>query len=165
MWERLLHILRGRKAEYDRAVRQRRFFQRYSGRTLIVHAGLTIDWMEELLKVGGGGGHFRIDTRLPPTKPPTAIEWIVHEHVLPLGLPLPLLMQVSPGLVRIRHLQQHGVVRHPADIAWILDDMGDASAGGGRVHATLRVDGSALRVERGIPPEDNAVETPYGISL
>jgi hypothetical protein len=129
MWN-VLRILTGRPPADPRA-RRVLFFQRYRARTLIVHTGLTIDWLEELLKQGGGGGHFRIDARLTPARTPTPVEWVVHGFILPLGLPLPLIARVSDDSIGIRHLVRHGAVCHPTDIAWILEDMGGGSVGSG----------------------------------
>ena len=159
-----LSWLRGR-AHRD-AERQERFFARYAGRTLIVHAGLTVDWMEELLKIGGGGGHFRVDTRQMPGRKPTPVEWVVHEFVLPLQLPLPMLLRVHHEAIAVRHLTDKGYVRHPADIAWLLDDMKAESEGGrGRVHARLVRAAHGFVVERGIPPEDNGIEVGDGVVI
>lgn len=159
MWKKWLARLRGRGEAYECARRRDRFFARYTGRTLIVHAGLSVQWMEELLKVGGGGGHFRFDTRQPPDHKPTPVEWVVHEFILPLHLPLPLLMQVGLNDIAVRHLTDRGYTRHPADIAWLLEDMKSERDGGrGRVHARLRSGAAGFIVERGIPPEDNGIK-------
>ncbi len=160
MWN-VLRMLVGRPSTDPRA-RRAAFFQRYRARTLIVHAGLTVDWLEELLKQGGGGGHFRIDARLTPARTPTPVEWVVHEFIVPLALPLPLIARVSDQSIRIRHLVRHGALCHPSDIAWILDDMGDDGTGLGRAHVVLYKHGDGFRAERGIAPEDNAIDTPYG---
>lgn len=160
MWN-VLRILTGRPPADPRA-RRVLFFQRYRARTLIVHTGLTIDWLEELLKQGGGGGHFRIDARLTPARTPTPVEWVVHGFILPLGLPLPLIARVSDESIGIRHLVRHGAVCHPTDIAWILEDMGGGSVGVGRAHAVLYPHGDGFRSERGIAPDDNGIDTPYG---
>ncbi|MGA7802086.1 MAG: hypothetical protein WCC36_14880, partial [Gammaproteobacteria bacterium] len=69
-------------------------------RTLIVHEGLDLRWIEELLEQAGGGGHFRIDARQAPDDEPTPVEWLVHGHVLALQLPLPLFMQVREDGIR-----------------------------------------------------------------
>jgi hypothetical protein len=160
MWN-LLRMLVGRPSADPRA-RRAAFFERYRRRTLIVHQGLTVDWLEELLKQGGGGGHFRIDARLTPARTPTPVEWVVHEFILPLGLPLPLIAQVADESIRIRHLVRHGGLCHPGDIGWILEDMGAGDSGLGRAHAVLFAHGDGFRAERGIASDDNAIDTPYG---
>ncbi|QKT04980.1 hypothetical protein HUS23_05240 [Ectothiorhodospiraceae bacterium 2226] len=133
--------------------------RRYSGRSIIVHSGFPDEWFEELLKQPGGGGHFRLDARRVPEGEPTPIEWVVHEFVLPLGLPHPLFIQVREEALRVRHLTRYDMAMHPSEIAWILDELEQ------RYHAILYPDGGGFRVERGLPPEENSVETPYGFSL
>lgn len=142
--------------------RRAAFFQRYRARTLIVHTGLSIDWLEELLTQGGGGGHFRLDARMVPARTPTPVEWVVHDFILPLQLPLPLIARISADSIRIRHLVRHGSTCHPADVGWILEDMGDGVGGPGRAHAVLYPHGDGFRAERGIPIDDNCIDTPYG---
>lgn len=158
MWNKLSEVLARRLRQRALHRRQEAFFARYAGRTLIAHAGLDVAWLEELLKLGGGGAHFRIDARIPPSKSPTPVEWVVHDFVLPLNLPLPLLLAVKTDTIAIRHLHRYGMVCHPADIAWILDDIRER----GRVHAMLHVEKAGFRAMRGIPVEDNEVDTPYG---
>ncbi len=134
-----------------------RFFNRYRGRTLLVHRGLALDWLEELLKLGGGAGHFRFDARKPlDTKSP--VSWVVHRHILPLDLPLPVLCDIGPDTVAVRHLLAKGRLGHPADIAWILDDM----RGRRRVHATLARQPEGLAARPGLPIDDNAYEIDFG---
>ncbi len=134
-----------------------RFFTRYQGRTLIVHQGLTLDWLEELLKLGGGGGHFRIDARqgLDRRSP---VSWIAHRFILPLPLPLPVLCDVGPAIITIRHLQSAGRLCHPADIGWILNDMRTRD----RVHATLSRRSHELCAQMGLALSDNAYDTDLG---
>lgn len=134
-----------------------RFFARYQGRTLIVHQGLTLDWLEELLKLGGGGGHFRIDTRKPPARH-SPVSWLAQRFILPLDLPLPVLCDVGPTTIAIRHLQSAGRLCHPADIAWILEDMRLRV----RVHAMLSRHPGGLSTDRGLAVCDNAYEMDLG---
>lgn len=138
---------------------QERFLTRFADRVLIVHAGLPSDWLEELFKLPGGAGYFRIDARRGAQGRPTPVEWLVHEYVLPLALPLPVLLSVEDEKVRVRHLTDRGRPRHPSEIAWMLDEIAQ------RHHALLSRDGAGFRVERVLAVEDNAVETPYGFSL
>ncbi len=133
------------------------FFARYQGRTLIVHQGLALDWLEELLKLGGGGGHFRIDTRKPPGRH-SPVSWLAHRFILPLDLPLPVLCDVGPTTIAIRHLHSAGRPCHPADIAWILEDMRVRA----RVHATLSRHSHELVADLGLPVADNAYEMDLG---
>lgn len=133
------------------------FFSRYRHRTLIVHQGLALDWLEELLKLGGGAGHFRFDARKPlDTKSP--VSWLVHRHILPLDLPLPVLCDIGPDRIAVRHLLTKGRLGHPADIAWILDDM----RGKSRVHATLIRETGGLTARPGLACDDNAYELDFG---
>ncbi|WP_297396032.1 hypothetical protein [Acidiferrobacter sp.] len=134
-----------------------RFFARYQGRTLIVHQGLTLDWLEELLKLGGGGGHFRIDTRKPENRD-SPVLWLAHHFILPLNLPLPVLCDVGPATIAIRHLHCAGRLCHPADIAWILEDMRVRA----RVHAALSRDSHRLVTRLGLAVGDNTYEMDLG---
>lgn len=129
-----------------------RFLARFAGRTLIVHAGLSPGWLEELLKEGGGAGHFRFDVRHPRAEPPTPIEWVVHRQLLPLGLPLPFLVKVESGRLLLRHLRRRGAPLHPSEIAWILREIET------RHHWHLVRQGEGLAPHAGLVPEDNRVE-------
>lgn len=110
--------------------------------------------MRELLTVGGRGGHFRFDIRQSQSQPPSPLDWIIRKHVLELGLPLPLLLKVDHQTIWVRHLTRHEAICHPADIAWILDEIE------GSFHAALRREADGLHVEAGLPPQDNDVELP-----
>lgn len=128
-----------------------RFLQRYAGRRLIVHRGFPAGWLAELMKQPGGAGYFRLDARRPPGRRPTPVEWLVHRHLLPLELPLPLLVQVDGQTLYLRHLTRGGRPIHPAEILWLLDEIRD------RHHARLRAAGGGFTVEPGLDPQDNAV--------
>lgn len=130
-----------------------RFLARYAGRTLIVHAGFPPDWLEELLKQPGGGGYFRLDSRQATNADPTPVEWLVRRHLLPLALPLPLVVKVTPGVLYVRHLVRGGEAVHPSEIYWLLDEIEV------RHHARLDVDGASLRVTAGIDPADNEAKS------
>lgn len=138
---------------------QQRFLARFDDRVLIVHAGLPADWLEELFKLPGGAGYFRFDARQHRQARLTPVEWLVNDYILPLELPWPVLLSVSGDAVRVRHLSDQGTPRHPSEIAWMLDEIET------RHHALLQAEGRGFRVERVLPVEDNAVETPYGFSL
>lgn len=133
-----------------------RFFARYARRVLIVHQGLGLDWIEELLKIGGGGGYFRIDARQPLDEH-SPVSWLTHRFLLPLNVPLPLLCDVGTDHLTVRHLQSRGRLCHPADIGWILDDMRKRT----RFHATLRREASQLISQHGLAVEDNAYEIDF----
>src|SRR5690554_4437179 len=47
-----------------------RFFERFGRRTVIVHRGFDPEWLEQLLKLPGGAGHFRVDARRAPGRRP-----------------------------------------------------------------------------------------------
>lgn len=158
MW-RILGGLRAKQQERRREALATSFFGLFEGRSLIVHQGLTAAWIDELLKTGGGGRHLRIDMRTMGADDPAPVAWVLRETVLPLALPLPLILLVESGTIRIRHLRQNGHVRHPADIPWILDDIRDRN----REHALVVRDRGHLRAELRLPAEDNDVETPYGV--
>lgn len=162
LWNGWIDVITGRRAA-SRACRQRReaFFRRYTGRTLIVHAGLPIDWLEALLKTGGGAGHFRLDARPLPQPRPSPVVWVVQEFLLPLALPLPVLVDVAPDALRVRHLLRYGGLCQPTDILWILEDIRIR----GRTHATLHPADTGFRCEHGITPDDNAVQTIEGVSF
>ncbi|WP_018869029.1 MULTISPECIES: hypothetical protein [unclassified Thioalkalivibrio] len=128
-----------------------RFRARYTGRSLIVHRGFSGDWLEELLKQPGGGGHFRIDSRrLPAGRGATPVEWLVQTHVLPLELPQPLFLDIREEAMLARHLVRGEHVVHPSEIAWFLEELDT------RHHARLEFVGNEhMRAEVGIPVEDN----------
>lgn len=130
-----------------------RFLARYTGRTLIVHAGFPDDWLEELLKQPGGGSHFRVDRRNIGQGRQTPVEWLVVRHLLALELPLPLIVKVTPGALFVRHLRGGGAPIHPGEIYWLLEEIEQ------RFHARLQVEGASLRVQRGMDPTDNEVKS------
>lgn len=129
-----------------------RFLQRFDGRMIVMHDGLSIGWVSELLKEAGGGGVFRFDLRPPLSGRPTPIEWVGHRWVASQGLPLPVLVRVRDGELQLRHLTRNGHPVHPSEINWMLPEM-DA----GRVHMVLRRSGEGFLPARGIPVSDNAV--------
>ncbi|MDA8389924.1 MAG: hypothetical protein M0Z76_04190 [Gammaproteobacteria bacterium] len=144
--------------ERSDARRTHAFFARFANRTLILHDGLSLDWLTELLKLGGGGGHFRLNVAQPPSRHPTPIEWVAYHHILPLQLPLPLVCVIGTGRIDIRHLRTRGRICHPADIGWIIDDM----QARGRRHATLQMEEGVLRASAGLPVDDNDYEIDFG---
>lgn len=144
------------QAPLDPIQHQRRFFERFANRTLLVHDGFPTGWLEELLKQPGGGGHFRIDTRIAPGTPPNPVEWVVHGFAMPLSLPSPLLIRVDRDCLYLRHLQKNGACAHPSEILWMLDDIRE------RYHACLRVGRGTFEPAMGMPLTENSIETPYG---
>ncbi len=152
----MIPVLRALAIRRDQKTLER-FFARFAGRTLIIHKGLTIDWLEELLKLGGAAGHFRIDAREAADRK-SPVLWITHRFILPLELPLPLLCDIGEEHIAIRHLQSRGRLGHPADIAWILDDMRTKS----RRHALLVKTGGQLIARHELPADDNAFECDFG---
>ncbi len=133
------------------------FFERYTDRTIITHAGFPPDWLGELLKQPGGGGLFRLDARHKPGARPSPAEWVIHAHVLPLDLPLPLLIAVRADALYVRHLVRRARPVHPSEILWILNEIPI------RHHALLRPTAGGFAVERGIPVEDNRVDMESGV--
>jgi len=127
------------------------FRARFTGRSLIVHRGFPEEWLGELLKQPGGGGHFRLDSRQLPASQPTPVEWLVQNHVLPLDLPQPLLLCIREQDILARHLDRGGRAVHPSEIAWFLEELED------RHHARLRFGNLPGRIEvlRGISANDN----------
>jgi hypothetical protein len=128
---------------------RQQFLERFAGRTIILHRGFPPEWLEELLKQPGGGEHFRLDVRRAESRHPTPIEWFVREHVLPLGLPLPQLLQVDSDSVRVRHLTRGERPVHPSEIQWFLEEMDT------RHHVRLRITHDDFVPEPGIPVGDN----------
>ncbi|MFA9461877.1 hypothetical protein [Thiohalorhabdus methylotrophus] len=150
--------------EPDQNNLQKAFFDRYTGRTLLVHDGLPQGWLGKLVHEPGGGGHFRIDVSGPAFRPGTPIrrlypvQWLVREHILPLGLPRPVLVKVEDrDHLRARHLRRHGGVCDPAEVGMILEDMTE------RPHALLYPEEGGFSVDWVLDPEDNLVDTPYGL--
>ena len=142
---------------------RQRFFDRYAGCSLIVHQGFPEGWLGKLVHEPGGGGHFRIDVRQPayrgdPPRRPAPVQWLVREHILPLGLPLPVLVKVEErDHLRVRHLRRHGGVCQPEEVAMIYEDIA------ARPHALLLPEDDGFAVDWGINLEDNRVDTPYGM--
>lgn len=132
------------------------FLTRFRGRTIIIHEGLSIGWIAELMKEAGGGAHFRFDVRNPVGRPPTPIEWLVHRHIVPQCLPLPLLMRVETACLRLRHLTRSGKIIHPSEIYWMLREFPQ------RAHLTLDLSNGAVIVQPGIALEDNKVDFDLG---
>lgn len=133
--------------------RLERFFTCYAGRTLIVHQGLGIDWLEELLRSAGAAAHFRIDTR-PLPGPETPVSWVATHFIASLNLPLPVLCDVGSETIQIRHLRSRTHLCHPAEIAFILDDMRRQK----RRHVLLVNTHDSLITHRELPLDDNGFE-------
>ncbi|NIR60353.1 MAG: hypothetical protein GWO02_12965 [Gammaproteobacteria bacterium] len=136
----------------DPAHLRRRFFEQFAGRTIIVHAGFLPRWLEELLEQPGGGGHFRVDARRAPGRPPTPVEWIVHAHLLPLGLPVPLLVRATDTDLEVRHLTRGGKPVDPAEVLGLANEIGT------RHHARLVPSRRGFEVSWGLPVEDNDID-------
>lgn len=134
-----------------------RFLQRYAGRGLVVHEGFPVDWLEELMKQPGGAGYFRIDARRRPGRRSTPVEWLVHEHLLPLGLPMPLFVLVEGETLYLRHLTRAGLAVHPSEILWMLDEIRD------RHHARLTAAAGGFAVTTGLDTRNNDVESILGL--
>jgi len=131
---------------------QEQFLNRFNGRTLIVHRGFPDQYFKELLEQPGGGGHFRIDVRIPPGTPPTPIEWVVHQHVIPLDLPMPLLVKVDPDRLYLRHLLHGEHAGHPSEILWMLDAIRE------RYHMRLERQQGYYQPVPGMPVEENDLD-------
>lgn len=129
-----------------------RFLDRFAGRTIIVHQGLTIGWVSELMKEAGGGAHFRFDARALPVKRPTPIEWVVERHILPLRLPMPLLIKIDGRDLLIRHLVRNEMPVHPSEIYWMLGEFPE------RIHFELNASGQGFAMSRRMPVSDNFVD-------
>ncbi|MHB1951513.1 MAG: hypothetical protein ACYCQK_08560 [Acidiferrobacteraceae bacterium] len=150
MWAPLRRISQHLAQQRIRQTEQR-FFQRFSGRSLIVHAGLDVEWLEALLKVGGGGSHFRVDTRHLPARRPTPVEWAVRRFILPLGLPEPMVVIVHDHALTVRHLRRGRHILDPAEIPSVVDDMKQRS----RAHASIDCRDGRITVSRGMNIDDN----------
>ncbi|MHB1585644.1 MAG: hypothetical protein ACYCRH_02115 [Acidiferrobacteraceae bacterium] len=133
---------------------EQRFFRRFSGRTLLVHEGLDLEWLEGLLKVGGGAAPFRIDTRRLPGDRHTPVEWVVQQFILPLTLPAPLLVIVRDRSLVVRHLRRREHVFDPSEIPSVLDDMSLRN----RAHAWVTDREGHWMIERGMCTRDNHYE-------
>ncbi|MHB8346469.1 MAG: hypothetical protein ACYDHM_04640 [Acidiferrobacterales bacterium] len=149
-------IFRRRRNARRRGTAHELLFARFSGRTIIVHSGLGIEWMKELLATGGGGRHLRFDIRQTQPRSPGPLERVVREQVLPLALPLPLVLKIGSKTILVRHLICNDAICHPAEIVWMLDEIGT------RFHAALHFGTDGLRLERGLPPEENEINNPSG---
>lgn len=135
----------------DPTLLRTRFLTRFAGKTIIVHAGLSVGWISELLKECGGGAHFRIDARRAPGRKPTPIEWVVHNHILPQHLPLPLLVKVEGECLLVRHLIRNDAPVHPSELYWMLEEFP------ARAHLFLTAGGKGFAARRGMPVSENTV--------
>lgn len=126
-----------------------------------MHSGLRIDWLKELLSLGGGGAHLRVDLRRTDPRQTSALDWMVYRQILPLRLPLPLLLDVRNDRIDVRHLQRFGSICLPTDIAWIVEDMRTRK----RVHASLRCIDDRCNCVQGIPIDDNRYFLEDGIGI
>jgi hypothetical protein len=132
-------------------VLRERFLARFAGKTIIVHDGLSIGWVSELVKEAGGGAHFRIDVRRQPGRRPTPIEWVVHQQLLPHKLPMPFLVKVEHERLLVRHLVRNDMPVHPSEIYWMLTEFPDNH------HLLLTAAGKGFIVKRGMSVAENAV--------
>lgn len=128
-----------------------RFLERYYGRMVIVHAGLSAGWVRELERERAARGVFRFDIRRRNRRRGSLMESVVLGQVLPRGLPLPLLMRVEHDGLRLRHLARGGRPVHPSELGPIFAELDR------RYHLWLRVRGRHLAPHPGIPPADNRV--------
>ena len=125
---------------------------------MIVHAGMTVGWVSELLKEAGGAGHFRFDIRQQIGSKPTPIEWVIYQHVVPLQLPLPLLIKVEKENLYLRHLIRNGKPVHPSEIFWMLKEFPK------NAHRVLRVSGKSFIAEDGMPISENTIDYDAGLA-
>lgn len=137
---------------------RQRFLARYTGCTLIVHEGLTIGWVSELLKEAGGAGHFRFDVRQFDPHKPSPIEWVVHAYIKPLAMPLPALIKIEKDVLFLRHLTRNGKPVHPSEINWMLGEFPR------KVHYILRLSTDGFVAEQGMPISENAVDYEAGLA-
>jgi hypothetical protein len=128
-----------------------RFLERFFGRLVIVHAGLSPGWLRELEREGAARGMFRFDVRRRARRRATPMESVVLEQVLPRGLPLPLLMRVEHDGLRLRHLTRGGHPVHPSELPAIVAELDR------RYHVWLRVRGRHLAPHAGLQAADNRV--------
>jgi hypothetical protein len=128
-----------------------RFLERFYGRMVIVHAGLSPGWLRELERERAARGIFRFDVRRRVRRRANLMESVILGQVLPRGLPLPLLVRVEHDGLRLRHLTRRGHPVHPSELGAILAELDR------RYHFWLRLRGRRLAPHPGIPPADNRV--------
>lgn len=104
------------------------------------------------MKEAGGGAHFRFDARELPAGRATPIEWVIHRHVLPHRLPMPLLIKIDGRDLLIRHLLRNEMPAHPSEFYWMLGEFPD------RRHLELTAAGTGFAMSRGMPVSDNFVD-------
>lgn len=153
-----------------------RFFERYRGRSLLLHDGLPDDWLNRLLRSPGGAGHLRVDLRhqgqaagrLPgwAAGPVTILDWVVSAQVGPCALPRPILIaprgpsgQAAPGSelgrLYLRHLTRGDNAVAPEEVHELL------AAIEARYHVRLIVEMTGrTRSEQGLPLDQNPLEFP-----
>lgn len=145
------------KRKSDPETLRERLFERFAGHGLIVHEGFPDQWLEELLKEPGGAGYFRVDARQAPRPDASPVEWLVHEHIRPLGLPMPLFVAVREGCLLLRHLHRGSRTVHPSEILWMLDEIDT------RFHVRLEPAAGGFAIVRGLDIRDNDVESMFGV--
>ncbi len=133
-----------------------RFFQRFAGRSLLVHEGLDPHWLGRLLEQGGGGGHFRLNVRRQDGRHrPTPLEYFVHRHLLPRRLPLPCLVQVERDACLVRHLLRRGHLFAPEEMPQVAAELPT------RHHLRLERVGQGITAHPGtLAPDDNELLPP-----
>ncbi|MCE5388346.1 MAG: hypothetical protein K0041_07190 [Acidithiobacillus sp.] len=131
---------------------KQQFFARFTGRHILAHAGFPPGYLAELLKQPGGAGYFRVDLRIPHSNPPSPLEWVIHQQLGALELPVPYFVQVSEDSLYVRHLVQGEGPGHPSEILWMRDSLGD------RYHYLLRSQGPTFQVVPGMPLDDNRID-------
>ncbi|MEL5848354.1 MAG: hypothetical protein U7M05_03205 [Candidatus Igneacidithiobacillus chanchocoensis] len=129
-----------------------RFFTRFAKRSIILHRGFPDGYFAELLKEPGGAGHFRVDLRIAASQPPSPMDWVVHQHILPLQLPVPLLVKVDEDCLYLRHLLHGDKAGHPNEILWMMDSIRE------RYHYRLQRQGPSFLAEPGMAVEDNRLD-------
>lgn len=145
------------KPRNKKIILRAQFLKRYHQSVLIIHQGFTKGWLEQLFKVPGGAGYFRIDLCQLKQKPITPLSWLVYEYILPHQLPYPLLLQVGEDGLRLRHLTRSGKPIHPSEIFFFLEEIAT------RYHIYLLPDEQGFVAKKGLAIHENDIESFYEI--
>jgi len=126
--------------------------QRFSGRVLLVHAGLPEEWLRNLLSQPGGNSYFRIDIREETDERPSPVEKFVHDQLLPLELPMPFLAKIDYDNVYLRHLTRGPDLVDPSEVGMMHSEIDH------RHHIRLSIEKAKTESFPGMAIEDNNID-------
>lgn len=124
---------------------------RLDGKSIILHSGFPPDWLPELLRQPGGGGHIRINLSLQNNKNPTALEAFLYRHVVPLPGAIPGMVKIEQENIFIRGLIRAEQWMHSYEAGDLLNEINQ------RFHYRLDFSQATPRVEVGLDLNQNDI--------